>query len=183
MEPFHGNGASHRQKKLPVACLHGRQSYVFQRNLSVLYLLHGAFDCDNSWSTVGRVEPSYHGQPHCETKRGKAHVDLSLCQPGTRVHSTLKTPYLYDEFERDFVNDIMPLVENATVSADRQDQAIATSPWVSPNTSTSLFHTWTSLLMLKFFSSGYRIIGNGFGGQAFVGRNKETLDNAGSKRP
>jgi len=89
----------------------------------VFYLLHGAFDCDDSWSTVGRagfildnliaekkavpmivVMPAGHTGPF---------------RPGMRFNAM-------EEFEGDFRNDIVPLIEkNYRILNKREDRAIA----------------------------------------------------------
>ena len=87
----------------------------------VFYLLHGAFDCDDSWTSVGRagfildnliaagkakpmvvVMPAGHTGPFVFGSRGGS------SRPPT------------DEFVQDFLNDIMPYVEkNYRVYTDR----------------------------------------------------------------
>lgn len=99
-----------------------------QGKFPVFYLLHGAGDCDDSWTSVGRagfildnliaakkakpmviVMPAGHTRP---TGRGPA------AAPGT--------PPPPDEFVQDFVTDIMPYVEkHYRVLNDRASRAIA----------------------------------------------------------
>jgi enterochelin esterase family protein len=96
----------------------------------IFYLLHGAFDSDDSWTSVGRagfiidnliadnkakpmviVMPAGHTGP----------FDLSRTPSGaTRV------PNFNDDFVKDFVNDIMPYAEtHYRILRDRQHRAIA----------------------------------------------------------
>ena len=108
--------------------------YEFGRGkFPVLYLLHGAGDCDDSWTSVGRagfildnliaagkarpmivVMPAGHTRP---TGRGPL---PGIAPPGS---STAPPP---DEFIQDFLTDIMPHVEkNYRVLAGRENRAIA----------------------------------------------------------
>ncbi len=96
----------------------------------IFYLLHGAGDCDDSWTSVGRagfildnliaakkarpmvvVMPAGHTRPF---GRGPA----PAAAPGSAPPP--------DEFVQDFVTDIMPYVEkNYRVLTDRSSRAIA----------------------------------------------------------
>jgi len=104
-----------------------------QGKFPVFYLLHGAGDCDDSWTSVGRagfildnliaakkakpmiiVMPAGHTRP---TGRGPL---PGIAQPGS---SAAPPP---DEFIQDFMTDIMPYVEkNYRVLAGRENRAIA----------------------------------------------------------
>jgi enterochelin esterase family protein len=97
----------------------------------VFYLLHGAGDSDDSWTTVGRagfildnliadkkakpmivVMPAGHTRP------------FSFGGPPPSSGGAPRPPA--DEFERDFLNDVMPTVEKRyRVLADRKNRAIA----------------------------------------------------------
>jgi enterochelin esterase-like enzyme len=96
----------------------------------IFYLLHGAFDSDDSWTSVGRagfiidnliadnkakpmviVMPAGHTGP----------FDLSRTPSGSA-----RVPNFNDDFVKDFVNDIMPYVEtHYRILRDRQHRAIA----------------------------------------------------------
>lgn len=104
-----------------------------QGKFPVFYLLHGAGDCDDSWTSVGRagfildnliaakkakpmiiVMPAGHTRPF-----GRGPVP-GVAQPGS---SAAPPP---DEFLQDFTTDIMPYVEkNYRVLAGRENRAIA----------------------------------------------------------
>jgi len=104
-----------------------------QGKFPVFYLLHGAGDCDDSWTSVGRagfildnliaakkakpmiiVMPAGHTRP---TGRGLA---PGIAQPGS---SAAPPP---DEFIQDFMTDIMPYVEkNYRALTGRENRAIA----------------------------------------------------------
>ncbi|MBN1904509.1 MAG: esterase [Deltaproteobacteria bacterium] len=91
----------------------------------VFYLLHGAMDCDDSWSTVGRAgfiidnlindikaKPMVVVMP-----AGHTTGDFSM---GGSVSA------MVDDFSKDFINEIMPYVENNyRVLTDRENRAIA----------------------------------------------------------
>lgn len=97
----------------------------------IFYLLHGAGDNDNAWSTVGRAgfildnliaagkaKPMVVVMPagHTNTPRPQAAPGMP---PAGR-------PMFADDFIQDFTNDIMPLVESRyRVQADRSHRAIA----------------------------------------------------------
>jgi enterochelin esterase-like enzyme len=92
----------------------------------VFYLLHGAGDSDDSWSSVGRAgfildnliaakkaKPMLIVMPAGHTRRGAA--------AGGAIGRTAT-----DEFVKDFVADVMPYVEkNYRVLTDRSNTAIA----------------------------------------------------------
>jgi len=92
----------------------------------VLYLLHGAGDCDESWSSVGRA--GFILDNLIAAKKAKpmlivmpaGHTDTFdlLRSAGGLVH--------YDEFVHDFLNDLLPYTEtHYRVLADRAHRAIA----------------------------------------------------------
>jgi len=104
-----------------------------QGKFPVFYLLHGAGDCDDSWTSVGRagfildnliaarkarpmiiVMPAGHTRP-----LGRGPLP-GIAQPGSNA---APPP---DEFIQDFTTDIMPYVEkNYRVLASRENRAIA----------------------------------------------------------
>jgi enterochelin esterase family protein len=104
-----------------------------QGKFPVFYLLHGAGDCDDSWTSVGRagfildnliaakkakpmiiVMPAGHTRP-----LGRGPIP-GIAQPGS---SAAPPP---DEFIQDFMTDVMPYVEkNYRVLAGRENRAIA----------------------------------------------------------
>ncbi|MBS1812833.1 MAG: esterase [Acidobacteria bacterium] len=98
-----------------------------QGKYPVFYLLHGAGDCDDSWTSVGRAgfildnlvaakkaRPMIVVMPAGHTRRG----------PMTPPAAGSAPPV--DEFTQDFTTDIMPYVEkNYRVLNDRANRAIA----------------------------------------------------------
>jgi enterochelin esterase-like enzyme len=90
----------------------------------VLYLLHGAGDADDSWTSVGRA-----GFILDNLIAAKKARPMIVVMPAGH---TAQTPPGRgglppgDEFEQDFVKDVMPLVEKTyRVIADRPHRAIA----------------------------------------------------------
>jgi len=95
------------------------------KDYPVFYLLHGAMDCDDSWTTVGRAgfildnliavkkaKPMVVVMPDGHTSKNYS-MDGDLNQA-------------MDEFCEDFVNDIVPYVEtHYRVLKDRESRAIA----------------------------------------------------------
>ncbi len=80
----------------------------------VFYLLHGAGDCDDSWSSVGRA--GFILDNLISEKKAKpmivvmpaGHTSISFGAPG----AGRGTQSMIDEFSQDFVKDIMPFVES-----------------------------------------------------------------------
>jgi len=91
----------------------------------VLYLLHGAMDCDDSWSTVGRAGfildnliASQKAKPMIVVMPA-GHTSRSFGM-GAGISSML------DDFGRDFMVDVLPYVESRyRVLTDRRNRAIA----------------------------------------------------------
>jgi len=92
----------------------------------IFYLLHGAFDCDESWSSVGRA--GFIIDNLIAAKKAKPMVivmpaghtgPFSLAPGGP-------PPDFNDDFIKDFSSDIMPFAEtHYRVLRDRQHRAIA----------------------------------------------------------
>jgi enterochelin esterase family protein len=88
----------------------------------VFYLLHGAFDSDNSWSTVGRAGIILDNL----IAAGKAKLMVVVMPHGHTGPFSFGRGSMSGEFEPDFVSDIMPLVEKRyRVRTDRANRAIA----------------------------------------------------------
>ncbi len=95
----------------------------------VFYLLHGAGDCDDSWTSVGRAGFIVDNL----IAAGKVKPMIIVMPAGhTRAINRMPTPPAPgtppppDEFVQDFVTDIMPYVEKSyRVLTDRKSRAIA----------------------------------------------------------
>jgi enterochelin esterase family protein len=99
----------------------------------IFYLLHGAGDCDEAWTSVGRAgfildnliaagkaKPMVVAMPAGHTRASGFGP-----RPDASTNSAASRPPA-DEFVQDFLNDIMPYVENHyRVHANRQHRAIA----------------------------------------------------------
>jgi enterochelin esterase-like enzyme len=94
----------------------------------VFYLLHGAFDCDDSWTSVGRA--GFILDNLIAAKKAKPMV---VVMPAGHTGPFLFGPAAagstrpaVDEFMQDFLNDIMPYAESHyRVIADRSHRAMA----------------------------------------------------------
>jgi enterochelin esterase family protein len=159
----------------------------------IFYLLHGAFDCDDSWTSVGRagfildnliaagkvkpmvvVMPAGHTGPFMFGRRGG---------------DSPRPPV--DEFVQDFVNDIMPYVEkNYRVYADQQHRAIAGLSMGGAQTLNIAIPNQEKFAYVGVYSSGiFGITGGGRGGvpgaasgPSWEEQHKEVLDNAEFKK-
>jgi enterochelin esterase family protein len=88
----------------------------------VFYLLHGASDSDNSWTSVGRANFIVDNL----ISAGKAKPMIVVMPAGHTSRGGFRVPGSADEFARDFLQDIMPYVEkNYRVLTDRNNRAIA----------------------------------------------------------
>jgi enterochelin esterase-like enzyme len=91
----------------------------------VFYLLHGAMDCDDSWTTVGRA--GFIMDNLIAAKKAKPMVVVMPAghtSKGFSIGGGIGKAV--DEFSEDFVNDIMPYVEtHYHVLKDRGNRAIA----------------------------------------------------------
>jgi enterochelin esterase family protein len=90
--------------------------------LPVFYLLHGAGDSDDSWPTVGRAGFIMDNL----IAAGKAKPMIVVMPAGHTSRTGFSMPTRADDFNRDFLDDIMPYVEkNYRVQSDRAHRAIA----------------------------------------------------------
>jgi enterochelin esterase family protein len=91
----------------------------------VLYLLHGAMDCDDSWSSVGRA--GFIMDNLINEKKAKPMVVVMPAGHTTKNFSMGgSVSAMVDDFSKDFINEIMPCVENNyRVLTDRKNRAIA----------------------------------------------------------
>jgi enterochelin esterase family protein len=139
----------------------------------VFYLLHGAGDCDDSWTSVGRagfimdnliaarkarpmlvVMPAGHTSSSRFGARGAAPAATGAPAAPPR-----------DEFSEDFLTDIMPYVEkNYRVLAGRPNRAIAGLSMGGSQTLNVSFSRLDSFAYIGVFSSG--ILGGGRGARA-----------------
>jgi enterochelin esterase family protein len=88
----------------------------------VFYLLHGAGDCDDSWTSVGRAGFILDNLIAAR----KAKPMIVVMPAGHTTAGGFRLPTDNDDFARDFLSDLVPHVEkNYRVLTDRGHQAIA----------------------------------------------------------
>lgn len=149
----------------------------------VLYLLHGAFDCDDSWPTVGRA-----GFIIDNLITEKKAVPMIVVMPaGHTGPFTFGPPSANrprtDEFLEDFTNDIKPYIEsNYRVINERSKRAIAGLSMGGAQTLNIAIPHLEEYAYLGVFSSGvFGLVGtNPFGnsgGSTWEEANLEMLDN------
>jgi enterochelin esterase-like enzyme len=149
-----------------------------QEKYPVFYLLHGAGDCDHSWTSVGRAGLIMDNL----IQAGKAKPMVVVMPAGhTRAGFGMRgagggPPR--DEFADDFVSDIMPYVESHyRVYTDRSQRAMAGLSMGGAQTLGIGFAHLDKFGYLGVFSSG--IFGNGTA--AWEEQRRATLDDVGLK--
>ena len=170
----------------------------------VFYLLHGAGDVDDSWSSVGRAgfildnliaankaRPMIVVMPAGHVNGAGAAVGGPTVAAGPGIPGIGAEP---DPFVNDFLTDLMPYVErNYRVLTTRRDRAIAGLSMGGNQTLNIAIPHLDKFAYIGVFSSG--IISGGRGappppagaasapfGEAWEKRNLAALDNAGAKR-
>jgi enterochelin esterase-like enzyme len=124
-------------------------------SLPVLYLLHGAFDCDASWSTVGQAG-SILDNLISEGKAKPMVVVMPMGHTGPLVFGPQGNfQKQMEEFVQDFQKDIKPLVETRyRVRNDRKSRAIAGLSMGGAHTMDIAFADLSQFAYLGVFSSG-----------------------------
>jgi len=150
----------------------------------VFYLLHGASDSDDSWTSVGRAGFIMDNL----IAAGKAKPMLVVMPAG---HTS---PFRFggsrpavDEFSQDFCNDLQPYVEkHYRVYTDRQHRAMAGLSMGGGQTLNIGFANLEDFAYLGVFSSGIFSLGRRSSqeqsGPTWEEQNKEKLDNAELKK-
>lgn len=128
----------------------------------VFYLLHGAWDCDNSWSTVGRA-----GFILDNLIAAKKAVPMIVVMPAGHTGPFVFSPSVKpkpDEFLDDFRKDIRPYVEqHYRVFADREHRAIAGLSMGGMQTINIAMANLVDYAHVGVFSSGIFELGGGGG--------------------
>ena len=152
----------------------------------VFYLLHGAMDCDDSWTTVGRAGIIMDNL--IADKKAKPMVVVMPAGHTTKnfnigggIHG------MVDEFSEDFVNDIMPYVENNyRVLKTREDRAIAGLSMGGMQTLNIAISDLGRYSYIGVFSSGIFDLGDNMPGQSaspsWEEQHKDMLDNKDLKK-
>jgi enterochelin esterase family protein len=145
----------------------------------IFYLLHGAFDSDDSWSSVGRAGFILDNL----IAAGKAKPMVVVTPHGHTGPFGFGMP-LSGEFEPEFVTDIMPQMEKRyRVYTDRQHRAMAGLSMGGAQTLNIGIPHLDQFAYLGVFSSGIFGIAGGPGGNqpqgpSFEEKQKATLDDA-----
>ncbi|MFO0937928.1 MAG: alpha/beta hydrolase-fold protein [Gemmataceae bacterium] len=155
----------------------------------IFYLLHGAMDCDASWSTVGRAGVILDNL----IASGKA-KPMVVAMPAGHTGSFSfgggggnSFNRQMDEFGDDFTKDLKPYVEsNYRVKTDRANRAIAGLSMGGAQTLNVAFAHLEDYSAIGVFSSGVFGITGGPGGGGpntqWEEKHKATLDNAELKK-
>jgi enterochelin esterase family protein len=144
----------------------------------VFYLLHGAFDCDDSWTTVGRAGFIVDNL----IAAGNAEPMVIAMPAGhTGPFAFGRNQLPIDEFTEDFVNDIMPYMESHyRIRSDRAGRAIAGLSMGGAQTLNIAVRKLDQFAYLGVFSSGVFGIdgrGPGGGGPSWEEQHREVLTN------
>ena len=155
-----------------------------QGKYPVFYLLHGAFDCDDSWTSVGRAGFILDNL----IAAGKAQPMVVVMPAGHTGPWTFGRRLPIDEFVQDFRNDIMPYAEeHYRVYTDRGHRAIAGLSMGGAQTLNVAMGQLDKFAYIGVFSSGiFGITGRGFGansdGPSWEEQHKGVLDDAELKK-
>lgn len=149
----------------------------------VFYLLHGASDSDDSWSSVGRAGFILDNLLAAKKARPMVIVMPAGHTSAFRMGGPRPT---VDEFTQDFMSDIMPYIEkNYRVSTDRKNRALAGLSMGGGQTLNIGIPNLDKFAYLGVFSSGvFGITGSGRGNAnapaapTFEEQNKAQLDDA-----
>jgi len=151
----------------------------------VFYLLHGAGDCDEAWTSVGRA--GFILDNLIATKKARPMVVVMPAGHTGPFRFGGPRPTV-DEFSQDFLNDIMPHVEkNYRVSTNRKHRAMAGLSMGGGQTLNIGISHLQKFAYLGVFSSGvFGITGRGPGGAqqgpSFEEQHKAALDDAKLKK-
>jgi enterochelin esterase family protein len=148
----------------------------------VLYLLHGASDSDNSWSTIGRAGLILDNLI-AENKAKPMVVVMPMGHTGPFSWGGGGGSSFQDqmkEFQTDFESDLRPYVEaNYRLKNDRGNRAIAGLSMGGAQTLNIAMKTLSDYGYVGVFSSGvFGIAGpQGDGGKAWIAQNESALKN------
>ena len=142
----------------------------------IFYLLHGASDCDDSWSTVGRA--GFILDNLIAENKAKPMV---VVMPAGHTGPFSFGGSFGSEFEKDFVNDIMPQMEKRyRVQTDRKNRAIAGLSMGGAQTLNIAIENLDRFGYLGVYSSGVFSLGrrstNAPSGPSWEDKNQAALD-------
>jgi len=146
----------------------------------VFYLLHGAFDSDDSWSTVGRAGFILDNL----IAEGEARPMIVVMPDGHTGPFSFGDGLPVNEFVDDFVNEIKPYIENHyRVFTDRQNRAMAGLSMGGSHTLNIAIPHLDEYAYIGVFSSGVFGLGDGPGPEAndqepsYQEQNRKVLNN------
>lgn len=159
-----------------------------QGEYPVFYLLHGASDSDDSWSSVGRAGVILDNL----IAAGKARPMIVVMPTGHTGRFSFggrggnSFQQQMDEFAHDFRDDVRPYIEkNYRVKTGRSNRAIAGLSMGGAQTLNVAFDRLSDYGYIGVYSSGIFGIVGGFGGSApsteWEDAHKSTLDDASLK--
>jgi enterochelin esterase-like enzyme len=145
----------------------------------VFYLLHGASDSDDSWSSVGRA-----GFIMDNLLAARKVKPMIVVMPAGHTQASGVRGGAADEFVDDFVKDIMPYIEkNYRVHTDRAHRAIAGLSMGGGQTLNIALPRLKDFACIGVFSSGLFGAGRGeAGASAWEKEHLDILDNADLKK-
>lgn len=174
-----------RSRRMHVYTPHGYE--VDGKQYPVLYLLHGAFDSDDSWSTVGKAGFILDNLI-AEKKALPMVVVMPAGHTGPFSFGAMNRGSVRDEFVEDFVYDIKPYVEeHYRVFTDRTHRAIAGLSMGGMQALNIAIPSLREYSYIGVFSSGiFELGGMNFGGSnngpSWEERNVKTLDDEALKK-
>jgi len=147
----------------------------------VFYLLHGAGDSDDAWTTVGRA--GFILDNLIADKKAKPMI-VAMPAGHTRSAGFRAGSTNADEFVQDFLTDIMPAVEkNYRVITDRDHRAIAGLSMGGGQTLNIAIPHLDQFAYIGVYSSGiFGIVSTNRTSPAFEDQHKDILDNAKLKK-
>ena len=147
----------------------------------VFYLLHGAGDSDDAWTTVGRA--GFILDNLIADKKAKPMI-VAMPAGHTRSAGFRAGSTNADEFVQDFLTDIMPAVEkNYRVITDRDHRAIAGLSMGGGQTLNIAIPHLDQFAYIGVYSSGiFGIVSTNRTSPAFEDQYKDILDNAKLKK-
>lgn len=149
----------------------GREKYP------VFYLLHGAGDNDDAWTSVGRANFIFDNL--IAAKKAKPMV---VVMPAGHTSTARFTPGSADEFLADFSSDVVPYVEqHYRVLLDRKDTALAGLSMGGSQTLNLMAKHPEKFGFVGVFSSGV-IVRTATGIEEWEKEHATALDSAGAKK-
>lgn len=156
-----------------------------QGKYPIFYLLHGAGDCDESWTSVGRA--GFIMDNLIAAKKAKPMIIVMPAGHTVQNAAGLAgPPSAQDDFVQDFVTDVMPYAEtHYRVQTDRQHRAIAGLSMGGTQTLNIAIPHLDKFAYVGVYSSG--LIGGLLGSQtqgesAWEQQHQAELDNASAKK-